>query len=114
MPVNLSPQRHTISRGETVNVAVSMIGLLDPGELLTGTPTVLEVTTSDLTLGSKVVNTTAITVNDVLNIVGQVVRFTAAPISTALGSYVVTITCGTNATPPQTRKANIKLTVVAD
>ena len=113
MPVNLSPQRHTVARGEIVNVAVSMIGLLDAGELLTGTPTVLEVTTTDLTLGSKIVNTASITINSVVNLAGQAVTFTAAPTVTALGSYTVTVTCGTNATPAQTRKANVKITVVA-
>ena len=72
---NTAPQRHTKTVTEVRNVAVDFLGLLDDGELLTGTPTVVEVTTTDLTLASKAVNATALTINGVDCIAGQAVTF---------------------------------------
>jgi len=112
MTINLAPQRYNIAYGETVPVSVSFIDILDSGVLLTGTPTITEVTTTDLTLTHKEVNTSAITINGVSNAIGQAVTFLIAPSVSATGEYTVLITCGTNSTYPATRKANIKLRVV--
>ncbi len=56
MPIKLE-QRPTVSVGETEIVSIDYTDKLDASELLTGTPTVTEVTTTDLTLTNKVVNT---------------------------------------------------------
>ena len=56
MPVTLSPQ-YQISVSDLEAVAVEFTDHLDSGELLTGTPTVEEITTTDLTLANKALNT---------------------------------------------------------
>ena len=50
------------SNGETLQVRISFADLLVDSDTLTGTPTVVEQTTSDLTLTSKEVNSTAVTI----------------------------------------------------
>ena len=110
---NAAPQRHHKAVSELRNVAVDLSGLLDVGELLTGTPTVLEVTTTALTLSSKIVNTTAITVNGTVLLIGQAVQFRVAG-GLADTAYTVRITVGTNAAPAQTLVVTLYLRVVAD
>lgn len=110
---NTAPQRRTKTAGETRNVAVSFVDVLDVGELLTGTPTVLEVTTTDLTLTNKAVNSQAMTVNGASCVAGQVVTFTVAG-GTAGTSYDIRITVSTNASNAQTLQATVRLKVVAN
>jgi hypothetical protein len=50
------------SAGEKLQVRVSFVELLPDSDTLTGTPTIVEVTTSDLTLSDKEINSTTITV----------------------------------------------------
>ena len=114
MGVNTSTvQRIFKSAGETRNAGGNLIGKLDDGELLTGTPTVLEVSTSDLTLTNKVVNTAALTLEGVSVAVGQAVQFSVAG-GTAGSTYQITCTCGTDSTPAQTVKQTVTLVVEAD
>ena len=96
-------QRHTLSVGATRVVRINCTSDLDSGESLTGTPTVAEVTSSDLTLGSKSVNTATYTdaATGVLVAIGKGIIFTAAG-GTAGTTYRVRITCGTDATPAET------------
>ena len=54
MPIKLE-QRPVISFGETEVVSIDYTNNLKAGELLTGTPTVVEVITTHLTLTSKTV-----------------------------------------------------------
>lgn len=83
--------------GETRTPGYSFAGKLDSGELLTGTPTVVEQTTSDLTITNKVVNTTALTLNNEEVAIGQAVQFKISGQLLANSPYVIKITCGTDA-----------------
>ena len=81
--------------------SVSFEGKLDSGELLTGTPTVLEVGTSDLTLANKAVSTGSLTINGATVATGQAVQFTATGF-TGGRTYTIRLSAGTDATPAQT------------
>jgi hypothetical protein len=106
-------QVHCKAVSETVNVAVNFQGDLDSGELLTGTPTVVEITTSDLTLANKAVNTAALTILGVSVAIGEAVQFNVVG-GTADTTYSIRCTATTDATPAQTRIVIVKLLVVAD
>lgn len=110
---NTAPQRRTKTVGETRNVAVSFVDVLDEDELLTGTPTVVEVTSADLTLSNKAVNSGAMTVNGVACLAGQVVTFTVAG-GVADTDYQIRITATTNASNAQTLQATVRLRVKAN
>ena len=110
---NTAPQRRTKTVGETRNVAVSFAAVLDDGELLTGTPTVVEVTSTDLTLSNKAVSSDAMIVNGVQCAAGQVVTFTVAG-GVAGEAYEIRVTVGTDAAHAQTLQATVKLRVVAN
>lgn len=102
MPANTAPQKPTIAVGEIRNVAVSFADVLDSGELLTGTPTVVEVTTTDLTLSSKAVNTAALTINGESVAIGKAVQFRVSGQLVANSPYTIKITVSTDASPAQT------------
>lgn len=111
-----APQTHVKTAGETRLCTVSFRDILSSGELLTGTPTVVEVTTSDLTLSSKAVNTAAVPVSDVYPeqvAIGQAVQFLAAG-GTAGTTYTIRVTCGTDASSAQTLSRRVRLKVVTD
>lgn len=95
---------------ETRLAAVSFVDALDSGELLTGTPTVTEVSTSDLTIDNEQTNTAAITVDGVSVAVGQAVQFTVAG-GTVDTLYRIEVQCGTDATPAQTLECVVSLAV---
>lgn len=111
--MSTAPQRYIKHVSELVNAAVDMRGLLDTGELLTGTPTVVEVTTTDLTLTSKAINSSAVVVNGESCAAGQAVTFRVAG-GVAGSQYTIRITASTNATPAQTRIVKVRLGVIAD
>ncbi len=110
---NTAPQRRTKTVGETRNVAVSFVGVLDSGELLTGTPAVVEVTSADLTLTNKAVNGSSLVVNGETCLAGQVVTFTVAG-GVADTDYQIRITATTNASNAQTLQATVRLRVKAN
>ena len=103
------PQIHECSVGSTRIVSVSFSDLLDDGELLTGTPTVTEVTTTDMTLGNKAVSTAALTILGVTVPIGEAVQFTASGGLAANGVYRVTVSCATDAATPQTMIRNVRM-----
>ena len=74
MPIKLD-QRPVISFGETEVVSIDYTNNLGAAELLTGTPTVVEVTTADLTLTSKIVNTVAVRILERDVAIGKAVQF---------------------------------------
>jgi len=76
---------------------------LDTGESLTGTPTVVEVTTTDLTITSKAVSTTALTINGTSVAAGAAVQFKVSGMKTTGSPYTLKVTVSTNATPAQTK-----------
>ena len=102
-----APQIHAITTDETRNIAVDCQGFLDTGELLTGTPTITEVTTALLTLTNKQVSTAELTINGATVAIGEAIQFTAAG-STA-GNYSVKFICGTDAS--QTVSGFVKIIV---
>jgi len=91
-------------------VAVSFQGKLDTGELLTGTPTIVEVTTSALTLANKAVSTVALTIDGVSNAIGEAVQFSVTG-GTAGVTYTINVQVGTDSTPAQTLEVNLTLEV---
>jgi hypothetical protein len=93
---------------------VSFVGQLDSGELLTGTPIVEEVTTTDLTIANKAVNTAALTINDKTVAIGKGVTFTVADHLASGSPYTIAITVSTGASPAQTLKALVIFTAVSE
>ena len=105
-----APQRPDTYQGETRNFAVSFSGRLDTGELLTGTPTIVDISgdsPTDLTISNKVVSTTSLTINGVTVPTGEAVQFTVTGQQSGK-SYTIKITVGTDATPAQTLIGEIK------
>jgi hypothetical protein len=107
------PHRQTKTVSEVRNVAVDFRGKLDDGELLTGAPTIAEVTTTNLTFANQAVNTSAIKIRGVSVAIGQAVQFKVSG-GTADTTYTIRITVGTTATPAQTLIETVRLQVIAD
>jgi len=107
----VAPQLPSISSGETRFCAVDFSGKLDTGELLTGTPTVVELdppSPAILTISSKAVNTGALTINGATAAIGEAVQFTVSGTSISKGVvYRILITCGTDAS--QTVQGEVRL-----
>lgn len=114
MPANTAPQRPVVAVGETRNVSVSFVDLLDSGEVLTGTPTIVEVTTTDLTISNKRVSTTATTINGETVAIGKAVQFKVSGQLTTNSPYTIKITVGTDASPAQTFVKYVRLAVDTD
>lgn len=95
------PQVYQIGENEARNFAVDLKSELDSGELLTGTPTVTEETTGDLTIGNKAVNTSTIVINGRSAVAGEAVQFNVSGQQDGT-AYRLLISVGTDATPAQT------------
>ncbi len=113
MGINTAMERPVAVVGETNNFAVSFFGVLDSGELLTGSPTVVEVTTTDLTIGNKAVNTAALTISERTVIVGNAVQFNVLGQLTGNSPYKLKITVTTDASPVQTKVKYVEFRVEA-
>lgn len=112
MPIYASQQR-TKTVSEVVNIALDFQDYLDDDELLSGTPTAVEVTSSDLTISSVARNSTSTTINR--RAVGANEAVTCRVSGGVAGTdYVIRITCGTDASVPQTRICSVRLSVEAD
>lgn len=104
---------------EVLWVAVDFSPKLQSGELLTGTPTVLEVTSTDLTLANKNISTTALTINENEVASAAAVVFTVAGGSAtggpnSDGCYTIRCTATSdNATQAQTLIVDVLLEVHA-
>ncbi|HDZ20959.1 hypothetical protein LCGC14_0878500 [marine sediment metagenome] len=115
-----APQLQTMVAGTTRNIAVSFAAQLDSGELLTGTPTIVEVTSTDLTLASKAVSSA------ILTILGESVASAAAVTFSVTGAsagggqtsgeftgyYKIKCTATTDATVAQTLSVNVYVRAV--
>ena len=108
---NLAPQRHKKTAGETRNVSIDMRGLLDEGELLAGTPTIAEVTTSALTISNEAVSTEALMINGDLVPIGQALQFRVAGGS---AGHTYSIRCSVSTDAGQALIVTVSLRVVAD
>ena len=113
MPPDVEPEILEKKVSEDRNVAISFADLLDVGELLTGTPTIVEVPPADLTLSSKVVSTAQLTINGKKVPIGEAVQFKVVG-GVADTNYKIRVTVGTDATPAQTLIITIRLRVKAD
>jgi hypothetical protein len=82
------------SSGETLQVRVSFADLLADSDTLTGTPTVAEQTTTDLTLTSKLVNSSTITILGESVAAANAVTFLCAG-GTAATTYTIRVTVNT-------------------
>ena len=106
----MAPEVPVFAVGETINVAVSFANILDVGELLTGVPTIVELTTSDLTFANERVNTATFIFDNHTGGVGKVIQFKMSG-QLVDKTYVVKITCSTDSTPAQIKVRGITFTV---
>ncbi len=98
MNIHKSQQIPDLAVGATRNATASFVKSLDSGETITGTPTVVEQTTSDLTLTNKAVNGSAITLeNGEVVGVSQGVQFTIKDQVVANSPYLILVTATTSA-----------------
>lgn len=95
--------------GEVRIASVSFIGLLDDGESLSGTPTAVELTTSDLTISNESINSKALTINNKSVAKNKAVQFKFLG-QKAGTTYTIEVTCGTDSSPVQTLKIKVKFT----
>lgn len=107
--MSTAPQRPSASIGSVRNVSISFAEQLCAGELLTGTPTVVEDTSSDLTIISKAISTSAKQINDVTVPTGEAVQCNVSGFANNF-PYTLNISCDTDADPPQTLKGRIVIT----
>jgi hypothetical protein len=91
-PVNeASPDEHRIS-------SVDFSGKLDTGEVLTGTPTVTEVMTTDLVITNPLVNSGILTINGASVAIGEGIQFKVDYAGATIRTkYIVKVVCGTDA-----------------
>jgi hypothetical protein len=92
-----APQQPPVAVGDVEFGAVSFASQLDSGETLTGMPTVTEQTTSDLTLGSKAVNTGILTIDGRTVAIGNAVQFSVSGQLASHSPYTLKITVSTSA-----------------
>jgi len=106
-------QVHTKPASAIRLASLGFIDELSSGELLTGTPIILEVDTTDLDLSSKAVNITTVTIDDVSHVAGQALQCLVTG-GTAGTTYEITWQCGTDASPAQTMFGKTTLIIDAD
>ena len=111
MPRNTAPERPVIVPAEVRLFSVSFDKTLDSGESLTGTPTVAEQTTTDLTITNKVVSAAALTIKGESVPAGRAVQFKVSGQLVASSPYTIKITCTTDSSPAQTLIRFVQFTV---
>ena len=98
MGATTAPERPSVPEGAARNVKTSFKGQLDSGELLSGTPTITEVTTSDLTISNEALNSSTITIGDDTSVLAnQAVTYTVTGQQVANSPYTLKIVVGTDA-----------------
>lgn len=88
--------------------------MLDSGESMTGTPTVAEQTTSDLTITNEAVNTSTLTIKGNSVAAGRAVQFLVSGHLAANSPYKLKITVATDSTPAQTIVRHVQFLVQAE
>jgi len=111
--IHKAPQIHTKTVSEERNIAFAFDDVVDSGELLTGTPTIVEVTTTDLTITNKVVSTAELTIDGIATPTGEAVQCHITG-GTADTTYEILITVSTDSTPAQELNGKFVLKVIAD
>ena len=105
--INLPP----ISAGAKRIVSLDLTRDLDTSELLTGTPTVTEVTTSDLTIANKAVSTAALEIKGKTVAIGKAVQFSVMG-GVSGTTYEIRVSVGTDSTPAETLVYDLMLPCV--
>jgi len=108
--MSTAPQRPTASVGSVRNIAVSFSDKMDSGELLTGTPTIVNANPNspeDLTISNKVISTAALTINGTTVPIAEAVQCSVSGFIAANFPYTLNITISTDSTPAQTFKDSI-------
>lgn len=100
---------YEISEGDTRSAKIDYRKDLDSGELLTGTPTVVEQDTSDLTISNVAVSTTTETVKGETVAIGQAVVWTVTGGLESNSPYLIRVTTSTDASPAQTFAYDLRL-----
>jgi hypothetical protein len=97
------PQMPVISVADVEVFAIDYTDVLDDAETITGTPTVAEQTTTDLTISNVSVNSVAMTILDKSVGIGKAVQFKVVnqKVNT---TYTLLVTVGTTSTPARTLK----------
>ena len=113
MPIELG-DLYIVSAGDSETIAIDYADILDGSELLTGTPTIVEPTTSGVTLSNKAVSTGALTIKGRSVATGKAVQCLAAFSSTEAADTIKTIrvTVSTDASPARTWVRDVKIQVV--
>jgi len=106
MPIKLD-QRPVISVGDTDVASIDYTDYLDSDELLTGTPTVAEVTTTHLTITNKAVNTAEVRILERDVAIGKAVQFKVSGqhVNT---EYSIRVTVSTDASRTAVRDAILR------
>ena len=97
---DLADQVYTATTTETLNMSVSFADKLSTGELLTGTPTVTEETTSDLTITNKAVSTAILTIDGKSVAAGAAVQYSASGFQHGI-TYRIDSLCNSDSIPAQ-------------
>lgn len=97
--------------GETVLGQVSFDARLDTGELLTGTPTVTEITSADLTIDSEAVSGTAETINGLSVAASRSILFRVSG-QVAGTEYKLRVQCATTSSPAQTLRGFVRFRTI--
>ena len=115
MGQNTAPETADASVGGVLLGSVSYAGTLDSGELLTGTVTIIEVTSADgavvsgdLTISNAAVNTAALVINNKSVAIGQAVQYKVIG-QQAGESYILRIVVATDSSPAQTLRKWVHL-----
>ena len=115
MGLNTAPERPVAVVGDTNTHSFSVANHLDSGELVTGSPDVVEVTTTDLTItnlagtaNKGTVSTAALTINNVTVAIGKAIQFQVTGYVAATAEYTAKVTFTTDATPAQTKNRYVK------
>lgn len=111
-PTNVSDIGYKTA-SEVRTCALSFVNKLPTGVELTGTPTVAEVTTSDLTIANVLKNAASMTIDDETVAANKAVTWKVSG-GTAGSTYLLKVTCTTNASVAETLIALVRLRVIGD
>lgn len=115
MGCKTAKELHCVTTSEVRNLYVEFSDDLVGSDKLTGTPTIVEVTTSDLTLSNEVVTTaTYQSAKGETVAIGAAVSFKVdASEASASTTYTIKITCATDNAVPETLHGEVQISVEA-
>ena len=88
----IAKQRPFVVEGEIRNARYSFDDALRAGDTLTGTPTIVEVTTTDLAISNKLVSTSSLVIEGETVTTGRAVTFTVTGFQRATRRYTIKMT----------------------